>query len=200
MKQLIITLLTIAFTGTLCYAMDSNQIDDIKVEYITYGNDTVYYKTDSKLSKAIECGLKQYENDLFGERHLTHNKIDLEDLINTFNCDDTNRVAFYTFVVRNILEGYGKERCSEMIKNNSYYFSLYICADIQGNIIDLSFNYDPSVANYMTPQDIIRNTRILQNCVPVPFFSEYAEMGVKILPPLSIEIFKSFIERYINEQ
>ena len=52
----------------------------------------------------------------------------------------------------------------------------------------------------MTPEDIVHNTRILQSSALNTFFAEYAEMGVKILPPLSIPINKTFIEEYLKEQ
>ena len=52
---------------------------------------------------------------------------------------------------------------------------------------------------FMTPEDIVHNTRILQSSALNTFFAEYAEMGVKILPPLSIPINKTFIEEYLKE-
>lgn len=201
MKRFIITFLAIVFAQTFCYAVGDNQIDTIKVEYQTYNNDTVYYKKYFSSDDVYTfCSLKQYEGDLFLKHHALYNKMNLPDLIDQFNNDNDNRVAFIKYVIRTFLRGYGKERCTEMVKKKVSQISIYICVDVQGNIVDLSFNYDYTFAKFMTPEDIIRSTRILQGCAPIPFFAEYINMGVKILPPLTIEIFKSSIEEYLNEE
>ena len=54
-------------------------------------------------------GLKQYEGNLFAKFHKQFNKIEYGPLIDEFNSDDENRVAFIKFVVKKILEGYGKD-------------------------------------------------------------------------------------------
>ena len=51
----------------------------------------------------------------------------------------------------------------------------------------------------MTGNDIVRNTRILENCSPIPFFVEYKELGIKVLPPLSLPLLTLFVEEYIKQ-
>ncbi len=201
MKRFIATLFLCVFTQTLCFAIQEHITDSINIEYQTFNNDTIYYKKYySSDDVYIFCSLKKYEGDLFLKHHALYNKMILPDLIEYFNNDNNNRVAFIKFVIRTFLDGYGKTRCAEMIEKHVPQIAIYICVDIQGDIIDLSFNYDHTFAKFMTPEDIIRNTKNLQECATIPFFAEYANTGVKILPPLSIEIFKSHIEEYLNEE
>ncbi len=203
MKRFFVIFFVIVFTQNLCYAAEYNQIDcdSIKVEYQIYNNDTIYHKRYFSSNDIFTFStLKQYEEELFLKYHTLHNKMNLPDLIEQFNNDNNNRVAFVKFIIRTFLDGYGKKRCREIIENQSPQIAIHICIDIEGNIIDLNFNYDHTFAKFMTPEDIVHNTRILQSSALNTFFAEYAEMGVKILPPLSIPINKTFIEEYLKEQ
>ena len=204
MKRFITTLFTIVFMQSICYALGYNRIDSdsIKVEYQRYKNDTIYYNIHYQLGETIFCGLKQYEENLFRKLHKQYNQIDLEYLIDVFNSDEESRVAFLKYVQKIVLEGYGKDRCAEMIakcKDNFYTIQILICIDVEGEILDLDFMYIPSCAEFMTPEDVIRNTQILKDCEPFLFFEDYAEMGVKILPRFLIPIDEKCVKEYMNE-
>ena len=110
MKRFFITFFVIVFTQSICYAVGYNQIDNdsIKVEYQRYKNDTIYYNIHYQFGETVFCGLKQYEENLFRKLHEQYNQIDLEYLIDVFNSDDESRVAFLKYVLKKVLEGYGK--------------------------------------------------------------------------------------------
>ena len=205
MKRFFITFLVIVFTQSICYAVGCNQIDgdSIKVEYQRYKNDTIYYNIHYQFGETVFCGLKQYEENLFRKLHEQYNQIDLEYLIGMFNSDDESRVAFLKYVLKKVLEGYGKERCAEMMakcKDNFYTFQILICIDVEGKILDLDFMYPAHCAEFMTNEDIVRNTQVLKDSEPFLFFEDYAEMGVKVLPRFPIPIIERCIEEYLNEE
>ena len=205
MKRFFITFLVIVFTQSICYAVGCNQIDgdSIKVEYQRYKNDTIYYNIHYQFGETVFCGLKQYEENLFRKLHEQYNQIDLEYLIDMFNSDDESRVAFLKYVLKKVLEGYGKERCAEMMakcKDNFYTFQILICIDVEGKILDLDFMYPAHCAEFMTNEDIVRNTQVLKDSEPFLFFEDYAEMGVKALPRFPIPIIERCIEEYLNEE
>ena len=205
MKRFIITLFAIVFTQSICYAVGYNKIDNdsIKVEYQRCKNDTIYYKIHYQHGETVFCGLKQYEENLFRKLHEQYNQIDLEYLIDVFNSDDESRVAFLKYVLKKVLEGYGKERCAEMMakcKDNFYTFQILICIDVEGKILDLDFMYPAHCAEFMTNEDIVRNTQVLKDSEPFLFFEDYAEMGVKVLPRFPIPIIERCIEEYLNEE
>ncbi len=202
MKRFLIILFTVVFMQTICYAVGYNQIDSIKVEYQRYKNDTIYYNIHYQFGETTFCGLKQYEENLFRKLHKQYNQIDLEYLIDVFNSDDESRVAFLKYVQKKVLEGYGKERCVELMakcKDNFRTILILICIDVEGEIFDLDFMYPAHYAEFMTNEDIIRNTQILKESEPFLFFEDYAEMGVKILPRFPIPIDERCIEEYLNE-
>ena len=202
MKRFLITLFTVVFMQTICYAVGYNQIDSIKVEYQRYKNDTIYYNIHYQYGETTFCGLKQYEENLFRNFHKLYNQIDLEYLIDVFNSDDESRVAFLKYVQKKVLEGYGKERCVELMakcKDNFRTILILICIDVEGEIFDLDFMYPAHYAEFMTNEDIIRNTQILKESEPFLFFEDYAEMGVKVLPRLPIPIDERCIKEYLNE-
>ena len=203
MKRFLITLFTVVFTQTICYAVGYNQIDSIKVDYQRYKNDTIYRIKYTPTSISTFCGLKQYEENLFRKFHKQYNQIDLEYLIDEFNSDDESRVAFLKYVQKKVLEGYGKERCAELkakCKDNFHCIQILICIDVEGNILDLDFMYPAHCAEFMTNEDIVRNTQILKDSEPFLFFEDYAEMGVRILPRFPIPIIERCIKEYLNEE
>ena len=205
MKRFIITLFAIVFTQSICYAVGYNKIDNdsIKVEYQRCKNDTIYYNIHYQHGETVFCGLKQYEENLFRKFHKQYNQIDLEYLIDEFNSDDESRVAFLKYVQKKVLEGYGKERCAELIskyKDNFHYIQILICIDVEGKIIDLDFMYPSHCAEFMTNDDIVRNTQILKDSEPFLFFEDYAEMGVRVLPRFPIPIHERCIKEYLNEE
>ena len=203
MKRFIITLFAFVFTQSICYALEEHVTDSAVVEYQIYGNDTIYRIKYTPTSVSTFCGLKQYEESLFRKFHNQYNQIDLEYLIDEFNSDDENRVAFLKYVLKNILEGYGKERCVKLMakcKDNFHCIQILICIDVEGKIIDLDFMYPAHCAEFMTNDDIVRNTQILKDSEPFLFFEDYAEMGVSVLPRFPIPIHERGIKEYLNEE
>ena len=111
--------------------------------------------------------------------------------------------CFCKVLQKKVLEGYGKARCAEMMakcKDNFYCIQILICIDVEGKIIDLDFMYPAHCAEFMTNDDIVRNTQILKDSEPFLFFEDYAEMGVKVLPRFPIPIIERCIEEYLNEE
>ena len=201
MKRFITTLFVIVFIHTLCFAMQEHVTDSAAVEYQIYGNDTIYRIKYTPTSVSTFCGLKQYEESLFRKFHNQYNQIDLEYLIDEFNSDDESRVAFLKYVQKKVLEGYGKARCAEMMakcKDNFHCIQILICIDVEGKIIDLDFMYPAHCAEFMTNDDIVRNTQILKDSEPFLFFEDYAEMGVRVLPRFPIPIHERGIKEYLN--
>ena len=201
MKRFIITLFTFVFTQSICYALEEHVTDSAVVEYQIYGNDTIYRIKYTPTSVSTFCGLKQYEENLFRKFDKQYNQIDLEYLIDEFNSDDESRVAFLKYVQKKVLEGYGKARCAEMMakcKDNFHCIQILICIDVEGKIIDLDFMYPAHCAEFMTNDDIVRNTQILKDSEPFLFFEDYAEMGVRVLPRFPIPIHERCIEEYLN--
>ena len=202
MKRLFFTLFVIILTQYSNAAVVF-RTDTTKVEYQVCGNDTIYLKKHSSIRERTYCGLKQYEENLFAKFHKQLNKIVYGTLIDEFNSDDENRVAFIKFVVKKVLEGYGKDRCTEMINknmNHSNTIQILINVDVEGKLFDLDFSFTPNCAEFMTSEDIIRNTNILINSEPFRYFTGYSKMGAKILPPIVIWILKNSIEDYLEEE
>ena len=201
MKRFVITFFIIACVQTFCYAANENKPDSTKIEYQVHGNDTIYRIKYTPTSVSTFCGLKQYEESLFRKFHNQYNQIDLEYLIDEFNSDDESRVAFLKYVQKKVLEGYGKARCAEMMakcKDNFYTIQILICIDVEGKIIDLDFMHPANCAEFMTNDDIVRNTQILKDSEPFLFFEDYAEMGVRVLPRFPIPIIERCIKEYLN--
>lgn len=201
MKRLFFTLFVIILTQYSNVAVVF-RTDTTKVEYQVCGNDTIYLKKHSSIRERTYCGLKQYEENLFAKFHKQLNKIEYGTLIDEFNSDDENRVAFIKFVVKKVLEGYGKDRCTEMINknmNHSNTIQILINVDVEGKLFDLDFSFTPNCTEFMTNEDIIRNTRILKESEPFFYFTDYNKIGAKILPRLVIPILNNFIEEYLKE-
>ena len=104
---------------------------------------------------------------------------------------------------KKFLEGYGKARCAELVakcKGNFHTIQILICIDVDGKIFDLDFMYPEYCAEFMTNDDIVRNTQVLKDSEPFLFFEDYAEMGVRILPRFPIPIIERCIKEYLNEE
>lgn len=201
MKHIILTISAIILSSTFSNATEENITDSISIKYEICGNDTVYYKKHSAQSVVTFCGIKQYEEDIFNRLHKQYNQLDFYDLVDMFNSDENNKSGFCKHIVKKFLEGYGKKQCAEFLENYkdlSLPVSLLICVDTDGNVMDIDFIYEPSFAKYMTCEDIIRNTKQFTNSNPIPFFSEYTKMGVKILPPFLIPILRNEIMNYLK--
>lgn len=201
MKRFVLILTTLVFAQTLCYAVEVSSSDSVKVEYQIYGNDTIYYNTYYQFEETVFCGLKQYEESLFSKFYKQYNRICIVDLIDEIRCDNENRVAFMKCVVRKVLDGYGKERCVELmnkVAGKRIAIQILISVDVEGRVFDLDFMYTADYAEFMTNEDIVRNTKILKDGEPFLYFTDYAKMGVRILPQLNIPIDKCFIESFLK--
>ena len=202
MKQFLIIISAFIFLQTTNIVAQENKADSISVEYEVCGNDTVFYKKRSIFTTTI-CGLKKYEEDFFSKYHEQYNQIDFENLIRKFNNDIKKRTTFNKQIIRTFLESYGKERCTEILKSynkESFVLSIFISIDPNGNIIDLNFCYHPSFAKFMTCNDIIRVTNMLENSTQTSLFTEYTKIGVKILPLQSIDVFERDIRNFLEEE
>ena len=185
----------------VCYAFEKYPPEGWIVDYRVCGEDTVFYK--KKPSSVITfCGLKGYEEDLFSIFHY-ENEMEYRELIDRVNYDDENRIALYKYVFRKVLEGYDEKRRAAFIeasKKTSRNVQVLICLDAKGLIFDLNFIYPENFEQYLASEDIVRNTKLLKTCEPFPFFKEYENMGVKILPPLLIPIDECLIELSLKDE
>ena len=201
MKRIFLLFLSSFLIQTVCYAFEKYPPEGWIVDYRVCGEDTVFYK--KKPSSVITfCGLKGYEEDLFSIFHY-ENEMEFRELIDKVNYDDENRIAFYKYVVRKVLEGYDEERRAAFIeasKKTSRNVQVLICLDAKGLIFDLNFIFPENFEQYLTNEDIVRNTKVLKACEPFPFFKGYENMGVKILPPLLIPIDECLLELSLKDE
>ena len=201
MKRIFLLFLSSFLIQTVCYAFEKYPPEGWIVDYRVCGEDTVFYK--KKPSSVITfCGLKGYEEDLFSIFHY-ENEMEYRELIDRVNYDDENRIALYKYVVRKVLEGYDEKRRAAFIeasKKTSRNVQVLICLDAKGLIFDLNFIFPENFEQYLTNEDIVRNTKVLKACEPFPFLKEYENMGVKILPPLLIPIDECLIELSLKDE
>ena len=200
MKQIILITLGIILTQH-CYASGVLKADSTKVEYQVCCNDTVYYKSYGSDS-TVFCGLKQYEEEHYKNKHHLFNDKKGEEYLNNNFYKDKNGQLFCKYIARKILEGYGKEQCSFFLENYnglSLPISIYICMGTDGKVVDLDFIYHPLFAEHMRNEDIVRISKCILNNEPIPYFTEYAKKGIKIVPPFLIPLLKSEIVSYLNE-
>lgn len=201
MKRYFLLFLSSVLIQTVCYAFEKYPPEGWIVDYRVCGEDTVFYK--KKPSSVITfCGLKGYEEDLFSIFHY-ENEMEYRELIDRVNYDDENRIALYKYVVRKVLEGYDEKRRAEFIeasKKTSRNVQILICLDVKGLIFDLNFIFPENFEQYLTNEDIVRNTKVLKACEPFSFFKGYENMGVKILPPLLIPIDECLIELSLKDE
>ena len=201
MKRYFLLFLSSVLIQTVCYAFEKYPPEGWIVDYRVCGEDTVFYK--KKPSSVITfCGLKGYEEDLFSIFHY-ENEMEYRELIDRVNYDDENRIALYKYVVRKVLEGYDEKRRAAFIeasKKTSRNVQILICLDVKGLIFDLNFIFPENFEQYLTNEDIVRNTKVLKACEPFSFFKGYENMGVKILPPLLIPIDECLLELSLKDE
>ena len=201
MKRYFLLFLSSVLIQTVCYAFDRNLPDGWIVDYHICGKDTVFYKYKSS-SVVKFCGLKGYEEDMFSIFHY-ENEMEFRELVDWVNADFENRIAFYKYVVRKVLESYDEVRRAEFIeasKKTSRNVQILICLDVKGQIFDLNFIFPENFEQYLTNEDIVRNTKVLKACEPFSFFKGYENMGVKILPPLLIPIDECLLELSLKDE
>ena len=201
MKRIFLLFLSSFLIQTVCYAFEKYPPEGWIVDYRVCGEDTVFYKY--KPSSVVKfCGLKGCEDDLFSIFHY-ENEMEFRELIDRVNNDDENRIAFYKYVVKKVLESYDEERRADFIeasKKTSRNVQILICLDAKGLIFDLDFIFPENFEQYLTCEDVVRNTKVLKACEPFPFFKGYENLGVKILPPLWIPIDECLIELFLKEE
>ena len=190
------------FLTQLCYAIGGLNADSTRVEYQAYGNDTVYYKSFSS-DNTVFCGLKQYEEEHYINRHHIYNDKKGEEYMERNFYQDKNSYPFCQYIVRKILEGFEKEQCSYFLDNYdglSLPISIYICMGTDGKVVDLDFIYQAPFAEHMTNENIVRISKPILNSEPIPYFTEYAKMGIRMMPPFLIPILRRDIVSYLEEE
>ena len=191
----LIFLTTFLFHTHIC-ADNIAGCDSTFMRYETSGNGTVFYRNTIE-SDITNCGLVQYEKDTIQNIPTTDEYgIDNKELLYRFN-NDENYKKFFLHILEKVLECYGKERCSEMLEiNRGQQPKLFIriCIGSEGYVKSLTFSYFKQFEKFMTEDDIIRITDNVIANTPFAYFAEYAELGVKILPPVSIPILMNYVE------
>lgn len=175
----------------LCHAEEFNQNDSTKVEYQVYGCDTLITQ---KFKNLHSCGLKQYFNETL---------VDFKDIHPDFINSEVNTYLGEQAldIINDVFDGYGKERCKKMLTifekaQSAFIFFVRIRINIEGDITCVEFMYIPELSQFMTYEDIKRNTRIIINRKPAPFLAEY---GIELSPWITIPVVKKVVQKYLEE-
>jgi hypothetical protein len=104
-------------------------------------------------------------------------------------------------MTKDIIDGYGKERCKEMFalsskSEKSLNLFVRIRVDSNGVITCVKFMYIPSFSPFMTYEDIKRNTEIIIKRKPEPFLVEY---GIGLSPWITIPVHVSTLRKFKEE-
>ena len=105
-------------------------------------------------------------------------------------------------IVKSILKGYGKRECETMLKalinsNRRSAFFVLIRVSKNGDITSVKFMYHKSLSDFMTYEDVTRNSQIIVNSKPVPFLAEY---GIKLSPWIVFPVGKEYIHEFLKEE
>ena len=191
MKRFILYLSLLCIFNILCHAEEYNQNDSTEVEYRVYGCDTLITQ---KFKNLHSCGLKQYFNKTL---------VDFKDIHPDFINSEVNTYLGEQAldIINDVFDGYGKERCKEMLTifektQRPFMFYVSIRINIEGNITCVEFMYIPELSQFMTYEDIKRNTRIIINRKPAPFLAEY---GIELSPWITIPVVKKVVHKYLEE-
>ena len=191
MKRFILFLSLLCIFHILCHAEEYNQNDSTEVEYRVYDCDTLITQ---KFKNLYSCGLKQYFNETL---------VDFKDIHPDFiNSEvDTYLGEQALDIINDVFDGYGKERCKEMLTmfektQSAFMFFVRIRINIEGYITCVEFMYIPELSQFMTYEDIKRNTRIIINRKPAPFLAEY---GIELSPWITIPVVKKVVQKYLEE-
>ena len=192
MKQLFLILSVIFLSSVYCYAREYNDSDSTKVEYQVYGCDTL---VTEKYHDMFIRGLKQYSNYI----PVNYKGID-PDIINS----EINKYLVKEALnfITEIFDGYGKERCKEMLNifeevDHAFIFFIQQKINIEGDITCVEFMYIPELSPFMTYEDVKRNTGIIINREPAPFLAKY---GIELSPWITTPIIRPFIQKYLEEK
>lgn len=191
MKQFIFILSVILISQTYCYATELNKSDSTKVEYQVFGCDTL---VTENLETLFVRGLKQYSNNSRVNFKDTH-----PDFINSEV--DTYIGEQALNIIYDVFDGYGKERCKEMVTifektQSAFMFFVRIRINIEGKITCVEFMYIPELSQFMTYEDIKRNTQIIINRKPIPFLAEY---DIELSPWITIPVIKKVVNKYLED-
>ena len=192
MKRFILSFIAVVFVQMFCVANNVFNTDSTKIEYQVHGNDTLVIE---KLNRLYASGLKQYINN----SRVNYNNADY-DVIH----EEKNEYLKHnsSAIIQDILAGYEKEQCKEMLKvllnegdNIVCYIRLRI--NLKGEITCVEFMYIPSLTPFMTYEDIKRNTEIIIKRKPYPFLVEY---GIELSPWITFSITSSILQRYLEKR
>ena len=192
MKRLILSFIAVVFVQMFCVANNAFNMDSTKIEYQVHGNDTLVIE---KFNRLYACGLKQYINN----SRVNYNNVD-HDVIH----EEKNEYLKHnsSAIIQDILAGYKKEQCKEMLKvllnegdNIVCYIRLRI--NLKGEITCVEFMYIPSLTPFMTYEDVKRNTEIIIKRKPYPFLVEY---GIELSPWITFSITSSILQRYLEKR
>ena len=192
MKQIIFIISAFIFLQTTKIVAQENKADNIIVEYQVCGNDTLITRDYQTI---FARGLKQYIDDSPVDYKNAH-----YDLI---VCETTEYLKRNAIRMRcEILEGYGKERCKEMLDilsniDKSYFYFVRMRIDIKGVVKCVEFMYIPQLSPFMTYEDIKRNTEIIINSKPDPCLVEY---GIELSPWICFTIRKGNIQEFLKSK
>ena len=191
MKRFILFLSLLCIFHILCHAEEYNQNDSTEVEYRVYGCDTLITQ---KFKNLYSCGLKQYFNETL---------VDYKDIHPDFINSEVNTYLSEQAldIINDVFDGYGKERCKEMLTifekaQSAFIFFVRIRINIEGDITCVEFMHIPELSQFMTYEDIKRNTRIIINRKPAPFLAEY---GIELSPWITIPVVKKVVHKYLEE-
>ena len=192
MKRLILSFIAVVFVQMFCVANNAFNMDSTKIKYQVHGNDTLVIE---KFNRLYACGLKQYINN----SRVNYNNADY-DVIH----EEKNEYLKHnsSAIIQDILAGYKKEQCKEMLKvllnegdNIVCYIRLRI--NLKGEIACVEFMYIPSLTPFMTYEDIKRNTEIIIKRKPEPFLAEYC---IELSPWMTFSITSSILQRYLEKR
>ena len=192
MKRLILSFIAVVFVQMFCVANNVFNTDSTKIEYQVHGDDTLVIE---KLNRLYACGLKQYINN----SRVNYNNADY-DVIH----EEKNEYLKHnsSAIIQDILAGYEKEQCKEMLKVLSNEEDNIVCyirlrINLKGDITCVEFMYIPSLTPFMTYEDIKRNTEIIIKRKPEPFLVEY---GIELSPWITFSITSSILQRYLEKR
>ena len=191
MKRLILSFIAVVFVQMFCVANNAFNMDSTKIEYQVHGNDTLVIE---KFNRLYACGLKQYINN----SRTNYNNADY-DVIHEEKNEYIKHNA--STIIQDILTGYEKEQCKEMLKalsneENNIIFHIRLRINLKGEITCVEFMYIPSFSPFMTYEDIKRNTEIIIKRKPEPFLVEY---GIGLSPWITIPVHVSTLRKFKEE-
>ena len=192
MKRLILSFIAVVFVQMFCVANNVFNTDSTKIEYQVHGNDTLVIE---KFNRLYACGLKQYINN----SRVNYNNADY-DVIH----EEKNEYLKHnsSAIIQDVLAGYKKEQCKEMLKVLSNEEDNIVCyirlrINLKGEITCVEFMYIPSLTPFMTYEDVKRNTEIIIKRKPEPFLVEY---GIELSPWITFSITSSILQRYLEKR